>query len=156
MLNYNCISMTIFEIAARMDTAALARDGQPAKALVVANFGDAPFSGIAVLHADFVTRSPGLPVRVFALDGRQVPCRIARQAVGPPDEEGRRRWRFDLEFFCDLPPRTAQACGAVFASGDSPTESAEDWDARLSGGRLVAVETECRGGNLPNPCSLIS
>ena len=143
--------MTLSEIAARLDTAPLARDGQPTKALVVANFAEEAFFGIAVLRADFVTRSPGLPVRVFAPDGRPVPCRLANESVGPPDESGRKRWRFDLEFLCDLPARTAQAYAAVFAGGGSAP-----WPDEARDRFLVAVETECRSGDLPNPCSLTS
>ena len=147
--------MTLSEIAARLDTASLNRDGLPTKALVVANFAEEAFCGVAVLRADFPTRSPGLPVRVFAPDGRPVPCRVVRETLGSPDKNGRRQWTFDLEFFCDLPARTAQAYGAVFADGVMENVEEDGWRERLARGEpLSAVETECRVGNLPNPCPL--
>jgi hypothetical protein len=147
--------MTLFEIAARLDTSALARPGTPTKALVVANFAESRFSGVAVLPVDYSTRTPQLSIRLYTPDGQPVPCRVARESLGEPDEDGRRRWRFDLEFFCDLPPRTAMAYAAVFADGVLEEASEEAWAARLAFGEpLRATETECHAGDLPNPLSL--
>lgn len=147
--------MTFFEIAARLDTSALARAGKPTKALVVANFAEVAFSGVAVLPVDYSTRTPQLSIRLYTPNGQPVPCRIAGETLGEPDEAGRRRWRFDLEFFCDLPPRTARAYGATFADGSLEETSEEAWAARLAlGARLPATETECRRGDLPNPCEI--
>ena len=139
--------MTLSEIASRMDTRSLLRDDHPTKALVVANFSERAFQGIAVLSADFSTRSPRRSVRVFLPEGIEVPSRVVRESFGPPDSEGRRRWRFDLEFVCSLSATTAQAFGAVFAGGD-PLPWPENSDAATT---LAAVETECREGELPNP-----
>ena len=147
--------MTLCEIAIRLDTAPLARLGSPTKALVVANFGERDFSGVAILPVDYSTRSPRLSIHLYTPEGQLVPSRVARESLEEPDADGRRRWRFDLEFFCDLPARTALAYAATFSDKEPAQEPLEVWSARLDRHEpLRAVETECRIGDLPNPCPL--
>ena len=142
--------MTVAEIIENIDTSALARGDSPAKALVIVNASGEAFVGIGVLAANFPTRSPGMPVCVYAPSGRVMPSRIIDERIGPGDELGRRRWSFTLEFLCTAPPRSAIAYGAVFAAESSFSAIADNW----FGERLAAFETECRVGPLSNPCQI--
>lgn len=107
--------------------------------LVVSNPHDELFSGVAVLHADYRTRTIS-PVIVAAPDGRTVPSRIVNETLGEPEADGKRRWAFDLEFFCDCSPLATVAYAARF--GDDPLSLASEgfWLARHRGGSCGAVE----------------
>ena len=108
--------------------------------LVVTNPHGEPFSGIAVLHADYRTRQIG-SVIVADPEGKTVPSRIVNETLGMLEADGKRRWAFDLEFFCSCEPSATVAYAARF--GDDPASVAPEkaW-RRQAGGRLVAVEHE--------------
>jgi len=109
--------------------------------LVVSNPHDGPFSGVAVLHADYRTRMTG-QVIVADPDGRTVPSRIVNETLGEPEADGKRRWAFDLEFFCYCDPLAMVAYSARF--GDDPASKVldEHWRLRRSEGLLAAIERE--------------
>ncbi|MGC4048064.1 MAG: hypothetical protein QM758_30100 [Armatimonas sp.] len=141
-------------IVEQLDTAALAHDGLPTKALVVINEREGAFHGVGQLVVDFRIRE-ALPITVFSPQGDVVPSRLVDEILGPPEEaDGKRRWQFTLEFFCDAPPRSAIAYGAVFTDSVGSHASGRQWASRHLGGVLAATETECRAGALPNPCAL--
>lgn len=143
-------------IETQIDTSGLAQNGQPTKALVVANESESAFHGIARLVADFRI-ADALPITVFDKDGNVVASRLVEETLGPGDEaDGKRRWRFILEFFCDVPPRSAIAYGAIFADTIGSHASGRLWESRKLGGIRTAMETECRAGSLPNPAPLDS
>jgi hypothetical protein len=141
-------------ILEQLDTAGLAQGGQPTKALVIVNESQGAFHGIGRLVADF--RIPdALPVTVFDPQGNVVPSRLVEETLGPRDAtDGKRRWKFVLEFFCDAPPRSAIGYGAIFADTIGTHASGRQWESRRLGGVLEATETECRTGSLSNPCAL--
>lgn len=141
-------------IIEQLNTSALAQAGQPTKALVVINEREGAFYGVGQLVVDFRIRET-LPVTVFDPQGNVVASRLVDESLGAPDEaDGKRRWQFTLEFFCDAPPRSAIAYGAVFTDSIGSHASERQWKSRHLGGVLVATETECREGPLPNPFTL--
>jgi hypothetical protein len=109
--------------------------------LVVTNPLREPFSGIAVLHADYKTRHIA-PVIVADPEGKIVPSRITNETLGEPEADGKRRWAFDLEFFCYCDPLATVAYAARF--GDDPASKVpeEHWHSRHKEARLTAVEHE--------------
>ncbi|WP_395088469.1 hypothetical protein [Armatimonas sp.] len=111
--------------------------------LVVTNPSDEPFSGVAVLHADYRTRTIA-PVIVADPQGNTVPSRITNETLGEPDVEGdgKRHWVFDMEFFCECAPTLTVAYTARF--GDDPTSEAteEQWVLRSKEGVSLATESE--------------
>jgi hypothetical protein len=109
--------------------------------LVVTNPLREPFTGIAVLHADYKTRQIA-SVIVANPAGKTVPSRIVHEIIGEPEADGKRRWAFDLEFFCDCEPVATVAYAARF--GDDPACQVPDdqWVSRHQVGLLVAIERE--------------
>lgn len=107
--------------------------------LVVHNTSDTAFRGVAVLHADYRTRHIA-PVIVTDPDRTVVPSRIVNEVLGEVESDGKRRWCFDLEFFCDCDPSAIVAYVARF--GDDPASKApeEDWHWRRKEGLLPAIE----------------
>ena len=77
------------------------------------NPSDEPFSGVAGLHADYRTRTVA-PVTV-GVPGRSVfPSRVVNETLSEWDGDGKRRWAFDLEFFCDCSAHSLVAYAAWF------------------------------------------
>ena len=100
-----------------------------------------PFSGIAVLHADYRTRQIA-PVIVTDPDGNIVPSRIVRETLGESEADGKRRWAFDLEFSCGCDPSATVAYTARFGADPASKATEDVWEQRQAGGRLVATEQE--------------
>ncbi len=111
--------------------------------LVVTNPHGEPFYGIGVLHADYRTRQIA-PVIVADPDGKTVPSRIVNETLGELETDGKRRWAFDLEFFCDCDSKATVAYSARFADEPLSQESVLKWIERQTGGKLSAIESECR------------
>ncbi|WP_394795643.1 hypothetical protein [Armatimonas sp.] len=99
--------------------------------LVVINPRDEPFSGVAVLHADYRTRTIA-PVIVADPEGKTVLSRLVNETLGEPDidGEGKRRWAFDLEFFCDCGPNSTVVYSARFGSDNASLASDDSWENR--------------------------
>ncbi len=140
-----------------LDTSGLDQSarGLPTKALILVNEGEIVWRGVGALHADFFI-ADALPVAVFDPAGNVVPSRLVQETLGPRDEArgGKRRWRFVLEFFVDIPAHSAIAYGAVFGDLPGSHASARAWELRRLGGIKDATEAECRAGSLPNPAPL--
>ncbi len=109
--------------------------------LVVTNPSGEPFSGIAVLHADYRTRTIA-PVIVADPEGKTVPSRLINETLGEPDADGKRRWAFDLEFFCYCDPKATVAYTARFGDDHASKATNERWELRNKEGWLTAVEQE--------------
>jgi hypothetical protein len=109
--------------------------------LVVRNPLREPFYGIGVLHADYRTRQIA-SVIVSDPEGKTVPSRIINEILGDLEADGKRRWAFDLQFFCKCAPLATLAYAASF--GDDPASQATEqhWRERLKEGMLPAVESE--------------
>ncbi|MBB6052822.1 hypothetical protein [Armatimonas rosea] len=109
--------------------------------LVVTNPLREPYYGLAVLHADYRTRTIA-PVIVADPDGKTVPSRLVNETLGEPEADGKRRWSFDLEFFCDCDPLATVAYAARF--GDDPASQVpeDQWRWRRKEGVLMAIERE--------------
>jgi hypothetical protein len=116
-------------------------NGGGVRYLVVTNPLRESFSGVAVLHADYKTRQIA-PVVVAAPNGKTVPSRIINETLGEPEADGKRRWAFDLEFFCDCDPSTSVAYAARFGDDAESIVSAERWLVRAKEGLLIAIEQE--------------
>ncbi|WP_309720580.1 hypothetical protein [Armatimonas sp.] len=103
------------------------------------NPSNEPFYGIAVLHADYRTRHIA-PVIVSDPEGKTVPSRIVNETLGEPEADGKRRWAFDLEFFCDCGSTATVAYSARF--GDDPESKSDEslWSCRIHKGVLSATE----------------
>ena len=97
--------------------------------LVVTNPSDESFSGVAVLHADYRTRHTALVI-VADPEGKTVPSRLVKETLGEPDANGKRRWVFDLEFFCDCLPRSTVVYSARFGSDNASLTSKTVWENR--------------------------
>ena len=97
--------------------------------LVVTNPSDEPFSGVAVLHADYRTHTIA-PVIVADPDGKTVPSRLVNETLGEPDADGKRHWAFDLEFFCDCDSKATVAYSARFGSDNASLASEDSWGNR--------------------------
>ena len=109
--------------------------------LVVTNPSDEPFSGVAVLHADYRTRTVA-PVTV-GVPGRSVfPSRVVNETLSEWDGDGKRRWAFDLEFFCDCSAHSLVAYAAWFGDNALSHVSEGSWEERHQQGSLSAVESE--------------
>ena len=132
-------------LLARLDTASLAVPGRPTRALIVANERDTPFDGIAFLRADFRTTVTA-PVTVLAADGGLVAARVIEETLGPIEDDGRRRWRFVLEFRVTLPPHTIVGYSAFWGE---PPETVPD--THWVGPRLEATERPCVPGEITLP-----
>jgi hypothetical protein len=147
--------LSLHSIPARLDTSALADPaGAPTRALVVIHPGELPFAGVAILHADFRVRAAA-PVTVRDPLGRVVPSRLVTESLGALEGDGRRRWTFDLEFLVDIVPAHAIAYAAVFGAHPDSHVPDDAWEKRHAAAvPLVAVETQCQEGDLPNPFSL--
>ena len=90
----------------------------PTRTLVVGNFHNTPFSGKGILHADFEARE-ALPITVYNLAGTIIPSQIINERKGEVGENGKFRWKFDLEFLVnDLAPGKSTAYIASWE--DSP------------------------------------
>ena len=110
--------------------------------LVVTNPSDEPFCGVAVLHADYRTRTIA-PVIVADPDGKVVPSRIVHERLGEPDANGKRRWIFDLAFFCACDPHSTVAYSARFGSDDGSLAFDDAWENRYTAAvPLSASESE--------------
>lgn len=109
--------------------------------LWVVNADDQPFSGVAVLSADFRTRAIA-PVIVSDPQGSPVPSRRTNEVVGELEDDGKRRWAFDLEFFCDCPARGEVSYPATFGASAASEVSETAWLLRQQGGVLAAMELE--------------
>jgi hypothetical protein len=109
--------------------------------LVVRNPLREPFYGIGVLRADYRTRQIA-PVIVSDPEGETVPSRIVNETLGKVEADGKRRWAFELEFFCKCAPLETVAYAARF--GDDPTSQATEqhWRERSKEGMLPATEQE--------------
>jgi hypothetical protein len=94
-----------------------------------------------VLHADYRTRQIA-SVIVSDPEGKTVPSRIINEILGDLEADGKRRWAFDLQFFCKCAPLATLAYAASF--GDDPASQATEqhWRERLKEGMLPAVESE--------------
>jgi hypothetical protein len=140
----------------KIDTSGLDQGarGLPTKALVLVNESESAWRGVGALTADFFI-ADALPVMVFDRGGNVVPSRLVQETLGPREgEKGKRRWRFVLEFFAEIPPRSAIAYGAVFSDLSGSHTSARAWEIRRLGGTKAATELECHPGVLPNPAPL--
>jgi hypothetical protein len=113
----------------------------PTRWLVVTNPLREPFYGIGVLHADYRTRLIA-PVIVADPEGKIVPSRIVHETLGEVEADGKRRWAFDLHFFCKCAPLATVAYTARF--GDDPASQATEqrWRESQKEGMLPAIETE--------------
>lgn len=129
----------------RLDTSGFDRPGETVRVLVVRNDGPDDFDGIARLAVDFRTRATP-PIRVETRDGAPVPCGVEDEALGPLEQDGKRRWRFTLAFRARLPAGQVDGWRAVW--GAAPAESL---DARGLAS-LPAWECECRPGDCALPC----
>ncbi|WP_395143357.1 hypothetical protein [Armatimonas sp.] len=110
--------------------------------LVVTNPHDEPFYGIAVLHADYRTRTIA-PVIVADPEGKTVPSRLVNETLGEPDTDGKRRWAFDLEFFCNCLPRSSIVYSARFGCDNTSLASEDIWENRfVTAVPLSASESE--------------
>lgn len=105
------------------------------RALIVVNPTDAPYTGVAVLHADMPLKagSEPRPAAVWKPDGQRVPCQILNSHLEPvaewrlpdgtarPLPAGSRRWRFDLAFWVEnLPPRSYRAYRSEWSADEMP------------------------------------
>lgn len=128
----------------RIDTRPLAPiSGAPCRALVVLNDTDRPVTGLAVLHAQFRTRTAPQPVVVRDGDGAIVASRLENAVIGEPDADGRRLWSFDLVFDAGtVPAHGYKTFAAAYEAGDAP-------DGFDDAPRLTAFETEVHDGDLP-------
>jgi hypothetical protein len=139
-----------------LDTSGLDQSarGLPTKALVLVNESESGWRGVGALSADFYILD-ALPVTVFDPTGNVVPSRLVEETLGPREgEKGKRRWRFVLEFFAEIPPRSMIAYGAVFNDVPGSHTSAQAWEVRRLSGVKAATERECQPGELPNPAPL--
>lgn len=127
-----------------LDTADWEVPGAVTRVLVVANPGEATFTGNAKLAVDFRTRATP-PIRIETQDRRRIPCRIVDETLGPLDQDGKRRWTFSLLFPVDIPPRSVVAVRAVWGEPDTPAALDTDQPA------IPAWETTCHPGIHPVP-----
>ena len=109
--------------------------------LVVTNPSDEPFSGVAVLHADYRTRTIA-PVIVADPEGKTVPSRLVHETIGAVEADGKRRWTFDLEFFCDCLPNATVGYTARFGEDHASKATEQLWKWRRKERVLPVVEHE--------------
>ena len=87
-----------------MDTAAITGGNPMHRVLLVANEGDAPFTGWARLTVDFQTRSR-YAIQIRSADGDISSHRITDEIVNEPNlETGKFRWAFSLWFDVKVEP----------------------------------------------------
>lgn len=135
-----------------LDTAAITGGNPMHRVLLVANEGDAPFTGWARLTVDFQTRRRyGIQIR--SADGDISSHRITDEIVSEPNlETGKFRWAFTLWFEVKIEPN--QLIGFLAAWTPEPDQPETSDAFSQPDAWLPALEAQPHPGPLTLPHTL--